>query len=101
MCDNCFISGNIEVGIATAGQKSVLEGKSLYLSGHVGSLLYHGISPNISYCFVKTTVVPQTRISEDPYDVWVAVHKESGTVSTAHCTCLAGYVKANIQSNLC
>ena len=85
----CFI-GNESVGVETAGEKSLREGKSLHFSGHVISLHYHGISKNIQYAFVKAQVTPQTRVHEKPYDVWVVLHKETAEVSTAHCGCIAG-----------
>lgn len=43
-------------GINTGGREALRDGKSLFLSGHVKETKYHGISGNISYCFVKAKV---------------------------------------------
>lgn len=54
----------------TAGRKTGLEntegvrtlglGKGLYMSDHVRGMAYHGINPNISYCFVRGKVCIST-----------------------------------------
>ncbi|KAJ8023988.1 hypothetical protein HOLleu_36584 [Holothuria leucospilota] len=51
--------------IKTEGRATLGLGKGLYLSGHVTDLRYHGISPNINYCFVrgKSAVRMQTYCS--------------------------------------
>ena len=47
--------------------KALAEGKSLFVSGHVSSVEYNGISNDVSFCYVRGKVVPHTRISEKPY----------------------------------
>ena len=70
--------------------KALAEGKSLFVSGHVSGVEYNGISNDVSFCYVRGKVVPQTRITEKPYTVWVCLQGETGTVVTAECKCLAG-----------
>ncbi|XP_022111666.1 uncharacterized protein LOC110990891 [Acanthaster planci] len=60
------------------------------MSGHIHSLQYHGISSNLCYCFVRGKVIPQVKTSEQPYYTWVVLHKETGQVCTAECTCCVG-----------
>ena len=70
--------------------KALAEGKSFFVSGHVPSAEYNGISNDVRFCYVRGEVVPQTRITEKPYTVWVCLQTETGTVVTAECKCLAG-----------
>ena len=70
--------------------KALAEGKSLFVSGHVSGVEYNGISNDVSFCYVRGNVVPQTRITEKPYTVWVCLQGETGTAVTAECKCLAG-----------
>ncbi|XP_070548423.1 uncharacterized protein [Ptychodera flava] len=72
------------------GNIPVKEGESLYLSGHVTGVEYHSISPNLSYCFVRATVGRQKAQTEAPYNIWVVIHKHTGSVKSAYCTCPAG-----------
>ncbi|XP_033096577.1 uncharacterized protein LOC117100855 isoform X2 [Anneissia japonica] len=62
----------------------------LFMSGHVRALQYHGISMNISYCFVRGKVVKQQKTTESPYNTWIVLHKETGQVCTAECSCIVG-----------
>ena len=59
--------------------KALAEGKSLFVSGHVSGVEYNGISNDVSFCYVRGKVVPQTRITEKPYTVWVCLQGETGT----------------------
>ena len=64
-----------------------------YLSnGWVRAVLYHGLGHENKHCFLKALVNPSLRLSEKPHQPWVAVEKQCGTVVTARCTCMAGYV---------
>ena len=36
---------------------------------------------------------PEQKLGQNPYTVWVCVHKDSGAVASGDCTCVAGYVK--------
>ena len=40
---------------------------------------------------MKAKVVPQTRISEEPYSVWVCLRNDCSFIKTAECACVAGY----------
>ena len=71
-------------------KKALSEGKSLFESGHVSDVEFNGISSGVSFCYVRGKVVPQTRINEAPYMVWVCLRTATGAVMTAECKCLAG-----------
>ena len=74
----------------TSSMKGCREEKNFQFSGHVKSVSFNTIVDSIKYCYIKGTVVPQTRISEDSYIVWVCLYS-SEYVFTAECTCVAGY----------
>lgn len=76
---------------ANNGLKALADGKNLFDSGHVSGVEYNGISNGVSFCYVRGRVVPQTRINEPPYTVWVCLRSVSGAVMTAECKCLAGF----------
>ena len=78
---------------ANNGMKGLVVGKSLFEAGHVSGVEYNGISNGVSFCYVWGKVVPQTRINEPPYTVWVCSRTVSGTVMTTECKCLAGFGK--------
>ena len=98
MCftDNFFLflflfSGNRRIGLdKTQGQRTLALGKSLYMSGHVRALQYHGISENLSYCFVRGKIIPQQKTSEERYSTWVVLIKDTGHITTGECTCCVG-----------
>jgi len=81
---------NSAIGIQTGGQESLRDGKSLFLSGHVCKAQYHGISGNVSYCFVRADIVRETSLSAVPYIAWVILHKSAGCLTEAYCSCPAG-----------
>ena len=57
-----FHLGNRKKGLTkTEGTQTFALKKRLYMSGHVRELQYHGISGNVSYCFVweKVSVCPE------------------------------------------
>ena len=72
-------------------KKVFKEGKNLQLANHVRSVEYNNISDCIKYCFIRGEVVPQTRISESPYKVWICMHTEVCEILTGECGCVAGY----------
>lgn len=58
--------------------------------GRVRHIEYHEISSFVGLCFIKGLVVPQTRVNEKPYLVWVLIFKNTGTIHKADCHCIAG-----------
>ena len=72
-------------------RKSAKEGKNLYESGHVSEVEFNNISDCLKFCYVRGKVVPQTRIGENPYTVWVCLNTTNGDILTGECGCLAGY----------
>ena len=80
---------NVYLKDSDAG-KAYKGGKSLLLSGHVRNVMTHSISPNIRYCFVKGLCQPEQKIGNNPYTIWVCLHKDSGAVVSGECMCVAG-----------
>ena len=70
--------------------KAFKGGKSLCQSGHVSNVMTHLISPNIRFCFVRGLCLPEQKLSKEPYNVWLCLHKDSGEVTTGGCSCTAG-----------
>ena len=71
-------------GKAFKGVKSLLE------SGHLSNVQYHFISSDVRCGFVTANCLPEQRISNAPYDVWVCLHKDAGTVMSGECSCATG-----------
>ena len=88
--EHYFKQVNSDLGIYAKECEAIKLGKGLSMSNHVGGILYHGISPNIGYCFVKSTVVRQTCLREQPYTVWAILGKENAEIYGAYCNCIGG-----------
>ena len=88
--DSYFRQVNKEIGIDSKNCEALKLGKGLVLSKHIGQIFYCPISPNLSYCFIKSTCVRQTCLRENPYNLWVIVQKKTGIVSGAYCSCVGG-----------
>ena len=69
-----------------------LEAYDYFVCGHVQMCYYHPIKKYISFCFVKSQVLPSQRQSDSSnmYNVWVCIHKKHGWILTANCSCMAG-----------
>ena len=52
---------------------------------------FNNNSDCLKFCYVRGKVVPQTRIGENPYTVWVCLNTTNGDILTGECGCLAGY----------
>ena len=72
--------------------KAFRGGKSLLESGYVSNIMTHSISVNLRYCIVRGLCVAEQKLSKDPYNVWVCLHKDNADVITGDCSCTAGYV---------
>ncbi|KAH7957805.1 hypothetical protein HPB52_022770 [Rhipicephalus sanguineus] len=67
-----------------------LKAYGLAIEGHVRKVLISSdMASSMECCFLKADVTPSQRTTAKPYEPWVLV-KRDGTVSTAHCTCMAG-----------
>ena len=88
--ENYFTKANNELGVYSKNCEALKLGKGLYLSKHVGDILYSAISANLMYAFVKTTCVRQTCLRDDPYNLWIIIHKNFGTINGAYCACVGG-----------
>ena len=62
----------------------------MMLSGWVRTVYYYDLDDG-KHCFLKGSVNCSQRLNDQPHRSWVAVMK-SGTIVTAHCSCMAGYV---------
>ncbi|XP_072014155.1 uncharacterized protein [Amphiura filiformis] len=71
--DSYIKAGNRRIGLEkTEGKRTFRLGKGLLLSGHVRALQYHGISANLSYCFVRGKCCcfsPFYKITQEPQDL--------------------------------
>jgi len=78
------------VSIDAERTKALKDGENLLLSGHVRNVEMHKISPNLKYCFVRAVVNPAMSRTNDPYKVWLILHKETSKIEAAYCECPAG-----------
>jgi len=59
----------------------------------IKEVLYHKVSDDSRVCLLKTSCTPSQRISQIPHKLWVCIHKKSGAIEKAYCTCLAGLLQ--------
>ena len=88
------VSGKYNRKCRTRGQSqqpAFDEGMNLQIANHVHNVEVNNIFECINYCFMRGKVVPPTRVSESPYDVWVCVSTSTLQVLTGECKCEAGY----------
>ena len=74
----------------TDAGKAFKGGESVLFSGHIKSVMTYSISSNIRYCIVKGLCHPEQKLGQNPYTVWICLHKDSGAVVNGECTCVAG-----------
>lgn len=74
----------------TDAGKAYTGGKSLLLSGHLSNIMVHMLSPNVRYCFARSLCLPEQKLSNKPYNVWVILHKDNGCIIDGHCGCAGG-----------
>ena len=73
-------------------EKRLKEGANLQHANHVKNVEFNNISDCIKFVFLRGQVVPQTRVSEKPYKVWVGLNNlASCEILTGECGCIAGY----------
>ena len=65
-----------------------LEAYNYFSSGWVGICFIHEV--NSQFSVLKAEVRPSQRLSDRSHSPWVGVRKNDGSISTAHCTCMAG-----------
>ena len=70
------------------------EGKaySYFDSKRLREVYYHKIHADSPYCFVKSECCPSMKVSHEMHKVWICIHKKSGKIISAYCSCFAGYV---------
>ena len=68
------------------------EGKaySYFSSGWLKEIFYHPISDTSKFSFLKAECTPSQKIRNIPHKTWVCLHKNTGKVQSAHCSCMAG-----------
>ncbi|XP_065671920.1 uncharacterized protein LOC136089769 [Hydra vulgaris] len=74
----------------THSSKALKEGHFLYSSDHITSVSFNNLSDAVKFCYLKGTIVPQTRINNEEYESWVCLNK-NGSILSAECKCIAGY----------
>lgn len=84
------IESDVENYLKVHGPKAMVKGTSLLNSEHLFDASFHHISPNVKYCFVSGKCVPQERTNNKPYEPWVCLKKDDGSVVTGECSCVAG-----------
>ncbi|XP_069108751.1 uncharacterized protein [Argopecten irradians] len=67
-----------------------LEAYKYVVSGHVQEIFSHHVSDDCPFIALKTKVTPSQRARDKPHQPWVYLHKDTGKVYCAHCTCMAG-----------
>ena len=58
--------------------KAFRGGKSLFESKHITEVRYHNISQHFSLCYVMANCIPEQRVNNPVYDVWVLLEKSNG-----------------------
>ena len=66
--------------------------KSLLDSEHLSNVMTQNISNNIRYTFVRGYCFPEQRTSNKRYDVWVCLHRDTGSIVEGACSCVPGSV---------
>ena len=66
-----------------------LEAHNYFISGWVDTV--HHIKTSTGSVLFKANVKPSQRINDKPHHPWVIVQND-GSVLSAHCDCMAGYV---------
>jgi len=60
----------------------------------VATYVRYVYSPTSKYVILKAKVNPSQKSATDAhiYESWIMIHKDTGSVKTGHCTCMAGWV---------
>ena len=73
-------------------EKGLKEGANLQYANHVRNVEFNNISDCIRFVFLRGQVVPQSRVCEKPYKVWVCLNNLAlCEILTGECGCIAGY----------
>ena len=63
---------------------------SYYKDGWVKTCFYHEISEGSKFCYIGANVLPSFKLNEKHHKTWVLLEKETGSICSAGCTCMAG-----------
>ena len=95
---SCFPDVTIDClqnyAVKSISRKGFKEGLNLQNAQHINNVEFNNISDSLRYFFVRGQCVPQTRIGEKPYNVWVCLNTEPCEVLTGEFNCIAGYSEA-------
>ena len=73
-------------------EEGLNEGANLQRANRVRNVEFNNISNCIKFVFLRGRVVPQTRVSEKSYKVWVCLNNlASCEILTGECGCIAVY----------
>ena len=70
------------------------EGKAyrLFDSGWLREISYQKITDDSEYCFLKANCTYSMKISDTPHSAWICANKNNGSIVSAYCACVAGFV---------
>ena len=70
------------------------EGKAyrLFVSGWLKEISCKKIADDSEYCFLKANCTHSMKISDTPHSAWICANKNNGSIDSAYCTCVAGFV---------
>ena len=89
-----IILNNIdECAELNSAKKALMEGRKLLFSGQVKSVKFNSITSSLKYCFVKGVVMPQIRVNENLYSVWVCIYND-GSILTGDSGCVADLISS-------
>ena len=63
---------------------------SYFTSRFIFDISFHAIKDCSIYCFLKSKCQPSQRIKDVPHESWVLIHKYTGEINSAYCSCFAG-----------
>lgn len=64
-----------------------LEAFNFFHSGYVRTVFFYECG---KVAVLKADVNPSQKSANEPHSAWVVLNRESGSVMTGHCTCMAG-----------
>ena len=64
-----------------------LEAYNYYRNGCVRTVYHFAVD---NYSILKAKVNPSQRAADNNHDAWVILNRDTGSVKTGHCTCMAG-----------
>ena len=70
-----------------------LKAYKFFNDGHVQRIMYHPVTPEKVYCFIRAAVLPSIK-TDILYDAWITIGKGNSYVKSTLCTRTAGLAGA-------